>query len=667
MQTDATKVSTLPGDFADDLTIARTRELFNEHRQVIFVRTDRMFGWLMPLQWLVGVCFALWVSPHAWAGREATIHPHVWAALLLGGVITIWPVYCAHTRPGTAMTRQTIAIGQMLMSALLIHLSGGRIETHFHIFGSLAFLACYRDRRVLLTASVVVVVDHFVRGVFFPLSAFGVLTASPYRWMEHAGWVVFEDIFLLIAARQSLDGMRGVAERQALLEAVNANIEMTIAERTAQLTREIAERKQADEARKELARQLTRERLQYEEILNNIPMVVFENIPEGSEARRFINNHVEKFHGYSKREWNATPDFWRSTVHPEDQRRFNEEFAAIFAGAGVNKFIGRWIAKDGRIVWGETNVIAVRDEGGRIIGVRGCTIDITERVNAEAEKRRTRAELMDASRKAGMAEVAINVLHNVGNVLNSVNVSQTMIHDRVRKSELGGVKKTAELLAAHAADLCAYLSTNAAGQKITGYLALLGDTLAEEQKVILAELECLGRNVEHIKDVIALQQVYARAGGVHENIAITRLLDDALQIEATELTQHRIAIVRENGEIPATSLDKHKVMQILVNLISNARQALVEGGAGDRRLTVRAGLKDETLSVSVSDNGIGIAPETLTRIFAHGFTTKKNGHGYGLHSSALAAKEMGGQLTVHSDGVGKGATFTVEIPAVGKG
>ena len=156
-----------------ELMGARAQELYDDHYRAICVRTDRLFLWLMPLEWLASIGVAMWISPEAWAGRTSAAHPHIWAALILGGIITLWPVVCAIKWPGAAVTRHVIGIGQMLMSALLIHLTGGRIETHFSIFGSLAFLAFYRDWRVLLSASAVVAADHFLRGVYFPLSIFG--------------------------------------------------------------------------------------------------------------------------------------------------------------------------------------------------------------------------------------------------------------------------------------------------------------------------------------------------------------------------------------------------------------------------------------------------------------------------------------------------------------
>src|SRR5438477_1887010 len=220
----------------------RTATLFEASQHQILQRTDHMFAWLMVFQWLAGIAAALWISPKTWIGATSQVHLHVWAAILLGGGISSFPVFLACRWPGHSFTRHTIAVAQMLTSALLIHLTGGRIETHFHVFGSLAFLAFYRDWRVLISATVVVAVDHFLRGVFLPQSVFGVLTPSSWRWLEHAGWVIFEDAFLLISIEQGLRDVRQVAERQARLEALNASIEQRIHDRTRDLEREIHER-----------------------------------------------------------------------------------------------------------------------------------------------------------------------------------------------------------------------------------------------------------------------------------------------------------------------------------------------------------------------------------------------------------------------------------------
>ncbi len=204
--------------------------LFNDHRQKIYVHTDRMFACLMAFQWVAGILVALLVSPRTWSGDNSSIHPHVWAAIFLGGIISIFPIYLGIFRAGDPITRYVIAIAQVLSSALLIHVSGGRIETHFHVFGSLAFLSFYREWRVIMVATVVVAIDHFIRGIYFPASVFGVLTASHWRWLEHAGWVVFEDIFLILSCQYNVREMQSIAYHRAQLENTNITIEKTRSE-----------------------------------------------------------------------------------------------------------------------------------------------------------------------------------------------------------------------------------------------------------------------------------------------------------------------------------------------------------------------------------------------------------------------------------------------------
>ena len=175
------------------------------------------------------------ISPRAWSGTTSWIHPHIWAATLLGGAIVSLPIALAWFQSGRAFTRHLIAVTQMLIGTLMIHLTGGRIETHFYVFGSLAFLAFYRDWKVLVSASVVVAADHLIRGLFWPQSVYGVALIEPWRWVEHAGWVAFEDVFLIWSCCRSIGEMRGIAERQAALETLHSQVERQVAVRTAEL------------------------------------------------------------------------------------------------------------------------------------------------------------------------------------------------------------------------------------------------------------------------------------------------------------------------------------------------------------------------------------------------------------------------------------------------
>ena len=217
------------------VTSTRAEDLFREHRESVHRKTDHLFACLMSLQWLGGICAALWLTPTTWTGEHSVVHLHVYMAIFLGGILTACPIGMILKFPGSTATRHTVAVCQALTSALLIHLTGGRIETHFHVFGSLAFLSIYRDWRVLVSASAVVAVDHFARGMWWPQSVYGVLSASPWRWLEHAGWVLFEDGVLVLSCRRSVSEMREIAARRAQLEGSNEERERQIIARTAEL------------------------------------------------------------------------------------------------------------------------------------------------------------------------------------------------------------------------------------------------------------------------------------------------------------------------------------------------------------------------------------------------------------------------------------------------
>jgi C4-dicarboxylate-specific signal transduction histidine kinase len=261
-----------------------------------------------------------------------------------------------------------------------------------------------------------------------------------------------------------------------------------------------------------------------------------------------------------------------------------------------------------------------------------------------------------------MAEVATNVLHNVGNVLNSVNISATLAAEYLRQSSVSHLGRAIALLRENAGDLGAYLTIDPVGRKLPAFLLQLTGQLEAENSAILGELEQLAKNVEHIKDIVSVQQSYASSAGMSQTVAVVEMVEDSLRMNAGALSRHEVQLIREFEIQPVIQVDKHKVMQILVNLIRNAKYACDESGRPDKRLTVRISDGDGIIRISVIDNGVGILAENLTRIFSHGFTTRKEGHGFGLHSSALAAREMGGALLAQSDGQGLGAVFTLELP-----
>jgi nitrogen fixation/metabolism regulation signal transduction histidine kinase len=278
------------------------------------------------------------------------------------------------------------------------------------------------------------------------------------------------------------------------------------------------------------------------------------------------------------------------------------------------------------------------------------------------ELENTHKELVAASRRGGMAEIATNVLHNVGNVLNSVNISTGLIVESVKKSQASSLARVVVLLREHAHDLGTFITQDSRGKHLPDHLARLSEHLIANQDLIVSELDSLRKNVEHIKEIVAMQQSYARVGGVKEMVNIVNLVEDSVCMNESGLSRHRVEVIREFENVPSMSLEKHKILQILVNLVRNAKYACDDSGRQDKRMTVRVANGAGRVKISVIDNGVGIPHENLTRIFNYGFTTRKDGHGFGLHSGALAAKEMGGSLTVHSDGPNQGAAFTLEFP-----
>ncbi|MGA8138736.1 MAG: DAHL domain-containing protein [Pseudomonas gingeri] len=290
--------------------------------------------------------------------------------------------------------------------------------------------------------------------------------------------------------------------------------------------------------------------------------------------------------------------------------------------------------------------------------------DLEQRVERRTQSlREAQSELMESARLAGMAEIATNVLHNVGNVLNSVNISAELVARKLRSSKAQGLAKAVTMINEHKHDLGEFITSDERGKLLPGYLNQLVEVIAAEQQSMSDELTQLSKSVDHIKDIVSTQQSYAGVSTMEEPLHIRDLLEDALRMNSGALSRHNVTVIREYEDVPRVMADKHRLLLILINLISNAKQAMANLADRPREITLQVrAIEDNTLRISVKDAGEGILPENMTRIFAHGFTTRKDGHGFGLHSCALAAIEMKGHLTAHSDGPGKGAVFTLELP-----
>jgi PAS domain S-box-containing protein len=330
------------------------------------------------------------------------------------------------------------------------------------------------------------------------------------------------------------------------------------------------------------------------------------------------------------------------------------------------KFEEEFELSSGRVVL-ESSMGPILDANGRTVGMTVFTRDITARKAAEERLGEMHRTLLDVSRQAGMAEIATGVLHNVGNTLNSVNVSTSLVIDRLRASRIDGLTRAAQLLREHASDFTSFLLHEPQGQKLPAYLIALSEQLQQEHDAVSREMRSLSEGVDHLKSIVTMQQRHARSAGAVEEVVVPQLIDEAMRLQATSLERLGIRIERDYEDVPSIVVDRHKLLQILINLLSNAQHALLAVDREDKRLSIRVQRAPESgeLLIKVTDNGMGIAPENMPRMFTQGFTTKKTGHGFGLHISALAATEMKGRLSVSSPGPGQGATFTLKLPLKG--
>jgi len=597
----------------------RTERLYREQLQAGYCRVDRLFATLLLLEWLAAVVFALLISPYTWVGESASLHVHVWAAIILGGAIVSLPVTLIKFRRGEVTTRHAVAIGQMLMSALLIHLAGGRIETHFHVFGSLAFLALYRDWKVLVTASVIVAADHFLRGVFWPRSVYGVATVSPWRWAEHASWVVFEDIVLVRGCLQSLRELRDLALRQAEVEAAHALVEEKVAERTAELQRA------NDET-------LKRQRF-IERLTDANPSIIYLfDIP--TRRATFVNNRVTDLFGYSPDELRDTnsASLIADSIHRDDAVRL-----------GFDDPRGRFqYLKDGQVLEVEfrirhargfwrwvrcREVVIERDQADQARQILGTVDDITE-IKVAQEELRSAKETAEAASRA-KSDFLANMSHEIRTPMNGIIGMTELALDTelmpLQREYLGLVKNSADSL-----------------------LTVINDIL-DFSKIESGKLR-LDNTPFSLRDAI----------------------DETLRALALRAHSKGLELVcRAVPDVPDALIgDAGRLRQVLVNLVGNAIKFTERG-----EILVSVDLDDlgserVVLRFSVADTGIGIPVEKLETIFsafeqADGSTTRRfGGSGLGLTISSKLVDLMGGRIGVESQpSIGSTFWFTVALDA----
>ncbi|HEX7517785.1 MAG TPA: PAS domain S-box protein [Chthoniobacterales bacterium] len=686
-------------------SVERADELFEQHRQEIFRSTDRLFARLMFFQWLVGILIALFISPWTWNGQSSQIHIHVWAAIFLGGAISIFPIWLTRIWPGAAVTRHVIAVAQMLMSALLIALTGGRIETHFHVFGSLVILSFYRDWRVLIPATIVVALDHFLRGIYWPYSVYGVLTASPLRSIEHAGWVIFEDIFLVISCLRSIREMRSIANRTAALEASEQGFRQ-----------------------------------------------IFEEAPIGmavvglDESFNQVNTTLCQMVGYSESELTqcTTMDITCEDDIPQGKQNAEE----LLTGGQRSSVERRYIRKNGEVLWITRTACLMRDVDGQPRNFLIMVEDISKRKRAEKALCESKRELeaahhanqliMDNSQDVictmdewgrfvsvsaaceqlwgytpaelvgrpysdfvcpedrVMTNQVADVLRLDGkftdfvnrytrkdgalvDVLWSASWSETdkimfcVAHDVTDRARIEKALREAKEEADRANRAKSEFLSRMSHELRTPLNAILGfgqllerQNPTETQRTRVGHIISAGRHLLNlINEVLDISRV--ETGNLQlslEPVCVADALEEALSLMRPLAAERGIELLA-SGPLDQSyhvMADRQRFKQVLLNLLTNA----VKYTSLDGKVTVSSSATGSgAMRIIVSDTGAGISQKKLARLFTPfdrlgAEQTAVEGTGLGLALCQRLMQAMHGSIGVNST-LGQGTTFWVEL------
>ena len=397
-------------------------------------------------------------------------------------------------------------------------------------------------------------------------------------------------------------------------------------------------------------------------LVHSIDAILYEWQPE-PPAYRFLSDQTERLLGYAPTCCEGESDFLTDRIHAEDRPAVVDARQRALELDRPFRMEYRIAAADGRTLWLLECGQPSADAEGRPL-LRGILQDITARRLAAAEMEHLHRELVEASRRAGMAEVATGVLHNVGNVLNSVNVSCSLIAESLTKSRLSNLARTAEILRSEQRRLVDFLTQDQRGRLLPRYLGQLASGLAAEHESLRTEVARLAAGIDHLREIVRLQQDAAVEPDRDELVPLKDAVEHALLLCGDAIVREGITLHRHfpAGD-PAIVGHRHRLIQIIVNLVRNAAAALADNPPGLRRVDIAIAPAGDRLRLTVRDNGAGIPAAHLTRIFSHGFSTRRDGHGFGLHSSALAARRLGGDLTAASAGPGTGAVFTLDLPA----
>jgi len=615
----------------DESITTRAQALLEEGRQKVYRETDRWFGRLMMVQWFAGIAAALWWSPLPWNGAVSSIHPHVWLSIFLGGWLCIVPALLASFRPGKLSTRYVIAIAQMLMSCLLIHLTDGRIETHFHIFGSLAFLAFYRDWKVLVPATLVVVIDHMFRGTFYPLSVFGVVAASPFRWLEHGAWVVFEDIFLIKSCIRGSAETREIAERQAHMEEANTIIEREVQKRT-----------------EELRESETMFRALVENA--NAGIVIADS------AGRIVtfNPQAEETLG-----WSARDMIGKSVAILAPPRlRFQPGVLAE-------------ILSDRRRLPKTAETVGLRRNGEEFpVGIAFSIWEVGERAFFSAmfkdltEQKQLQNQLTQAQKLESIGQLAAGIAHEINTPIQYVGDNTRFLQDAFK-----------DLLTLSTAcdnyfnDLGIEVESSDSLQEIARIRSKVDVPFLREEapRAIDQTLEGIGR----VTTIVRAMKEFSHPGAQDKTPAdLNRAIHNTTLVSKNAWKYVAELVEDFDPLLPAVPCLVGEFNQVMLNLIVNAAHAIgdvVQESGSKGVITIRTRLEEEWVQIDVQDTGSGIAESVRSHVFNLFFTTKEVGRGTGqglAFAYASITKNHGGRIFFDTE-VGSGTTFSIRLPLSG--
>ncbi len=607
--------------------VARTAVLEAAHLNRIHRTTDRLFLWLTIVEYIAGIVVAYVLSPKTYVGSESFLHPHVTLAIVLGAIVTIPIVYATVFWPGQYRTRTIIAVCHMLMSALLIHISGGRIETHFHVFGTLAFLSFYRDWRILIWASLVVAADHLVRGIYIPGSVYGVVANAEWRFIEHAGWVAFEDVILIASCIRGVNEVHAIAQQQAELEAANERVEAKVEERTEEL--------------RESELQKT---------------TVFENALDGivtanSEGRIIeINPAAERIFGVCRHHVLGIP------------------LAKIFCAGQSQDLVAESLrahASSGRghLVSQNVELAAVSDSGTPIpievsimcVPVKGCPL-YTAFVRDISERKKLEEKLAHTNKMESLGQLATGVAHEI-------NTPNQYIGDNVRFVE-ESFGSLVELTHEYRKVIGEAKLSDDSSRRIKELEAASDLDFVLEQ--IPPALSQALEGVERVGSIIRAMKEFAHPGvESFTMVDLNRVIESTVMVARNEWKYVAEVELDLDPNLPAIQGNPGELSQVILNLVVNSAQAIEERFRDSQKGSILIASRSDGahVTITISDNGCGIPDEIRNNVFDPFFTTKGVGvgTGQGLAITRNAIDRHAGEITLASK-LESGTTFVIRLP-----